>query len=561
LTIETFLQEGMYRRAYGYLYHLKTVLEPLVDQALTWYEQINNPQPITEPILFKNFSGALLVRYQLCWATYYYLLDRKVERDNRDYLGDLPVGADDRSIIREAWDAVNKSEQLATVRLAKYLLINEVSQGTFQPHYTLLAQIFFLKLRLLLFFPRLVPIDRQNLPTDVSIVANRRDVNAIYGGWLYLLEKARLYASCSGSQELYSCYTAFQSCIYIIVSLEEQEVRLVQNDRETQLSPQVCLSWARRLRNHALLSYAKTGRHCYYQIKEKSGISKSLSRSYGRYSLEEIPPIREMRHQDGERPGMHENGLLYVDMELLSIRGDLGQSDEEGDLKEQIYLFGHNACYAMFSRGLYHLCSDDRLEFQATSPLETAQQWDQKFAQSYSLFTYAWAMAEDGGTLRQSEEGDQIHIGRDFTVSGDTMSASNIGAEESTASYAKSVQDLYPCRVTEIADLAKIFMSVTALLRLYVGIEDADQLRDDITAPLSKLHGEQRCQQSVMSAVLKGQSRYNGHLETFFSRCNRGLRNEIRQIQSLSAGNISDIKIHRKRILKTIFDGLYQDNS
>jgi hypothetical protein len=482
-------------------------------------------------------------------------------RSTDDYLGNLTLGADDRSIIREAWEAVNKSEQLATVRLAKYLLINEISQGTFQPHYDLLAQIFFLKLRLLLFFPRLVPIDRQNLPTDVSIVANRRDVNAIYGGWLFLLEKARLYASCSGNQELFSCYTAFQSCIYVIVSFEEQEVRLVQNDRETQLSSQVCLSWARRLRDQSLLSYAKTGRHCYYQIKEKSGISKSLSRSYGKYSLEEIPPIREMRrHQDGERPGMHENGLLYIDMELLSVRGDLGQNNEEGDLKEQIYLFGHNACYALFARGLYHLCSDDRLEFQAVSPLGTAQQWDQKFAQSYRLFTYAWAMAEDGGTLQQSEEESQIHVGRDFTVSDETVLVGSIGSEESTASYAKSVRDLYPCRVTEIADLAKIFMAVTALLRLYIGVEGADQLRNDIASPLSKLHQEQRCQQSVVSAVLEGQSRFNGHLEAFFSRCNRGLRNEVRQIQPLSENNLSDIKIHRKRLLKTIFDGLYQDN-
>ncbi|MCU0567032.1 MAG: hypothetical protein MUF49_10595 [Oculatellaceae cyanobacterium Prado106] len=307
----------MYRWAYGYLRRLKPVLGRLAEQAVTWHEMLSSAPSITDPPMFENFSGSLLIRYLLCWANYYYLLDR-CDRSHETYRGDLPSEANAHSAIQEAWTVVNKAEKLVAVRLAKYRLISEISQGTFQPHYTLLAKIYFLRLRLLLFFPRMVPIDRTYLPTDATVTTNRRDINAIYSGWLYLLEKARLYATCSGDQELYSCYTAYQSCIYIMASLQDQPIRLCPSEPEIPFSASHCLSWAKRLRNHAILSYAKTGRHCYYQIKEKSGISQSLSRRYGIYSIQEIPPIREMRNQDNERPGLQDT-LLYIDMELLSI--------------------------------------------------------------------------------------------------------------------------------------------------------------------------------------------------------------------------------------------------
>lgn len=551
---ETYLREGMYRRAYAYLSRLK--LTRLVDQSLDWYESLNNSQTV-RPMPSENFSGVLLVRYQLCWATYYYQLDRRSDRSHPQYFAGLPREADQQSIIQEAWSAVNKAEQLVAVRLTKYLTINEISQGTFHPHYALLAQICFLRVRLLLFFPRLVPIDRQYLPTDCHVTANRRDANAIYGGCLYLLEKARLYAACDGDQEQYACYTAYQSCIYVMAAFLEPDLILVQQDREVPLTAADCMRWARQLRDHALLSYAATGRHCYYQIKEKSGISRSLNPSYGRFSIEEIPPIRETLNQDDERPGKHEDGVLYIDMELLSILRECCQSDETSpDPQERIYLFGSNACYSLFARGLYHLCSNDRNEFEPSQAPITAQAWDQKLARAFDLFTYASAMADSGGTPEQHEGKDEpVRMGRNFTVS----EADSLGTEEYCPASARSVRDLFPYRVSEIADLARIFMAVSALLRMYVDIADRDRLREDVIGALSSLYREQHCQMSSASALLKGQQRYNGHLETFFNRCKRVLLSEVGQVQPLDAQSISALMDYRRRILKGIFDGLYSD--
>lgn len=562
LIVETFLQEGMYRRAYGYLRRLKPALSQLTEQAITWYNSFNGTQSAVLPsTTFRDFSGSLLVRYQLCWATYYYLLDREFDRGSNFFDG-FSSEDNQRTIIQRAWSALNRAEELAEVRLAKYLIIDEFSQGTFHPHYHLLAQIYFLRVRMLLFFPRLIPIDqqRQYLPTDIHATADRRDANAIYGGWLYLLEKTRLYAACDGNQELYACYTAYQSCVYVTAAFLDQELRLTSDNRGTTLSQKDCMKWARQLRNHALLSYANTGRQCYYQIKEKSGISRSLNRSYGRYSIEEIPPIREMLNRDDESPGQHDDGVLYIDMELLSIPRECCQSVEDnGDPKERIYLFGPNASYLLFARGLYHLCSDERKEFETAGPLATPQEWDKKLSCAYHLFTYAWAMAEDGGRLECPEEEDgTIRIERNFTAPQETT----IGAGEYASAHAKSVRDLYPHRVNEVADLAKIFMSATALLRVYINIENREQLMNDFTGPLHNLHRTRHFDTNpVLRSVLKGQYRYNGHLATFLDRCTYALENEIRDVQPLANEHLSHIVMHRTRILKRLFDGFYSDSN
>jgi hypothetical protein len=548
LIAETFLQEGMYRRAHGYLRRLEP-LRRLAEQSSAWYKSFGNPNLAAASLPFENFSGSLLVRYQLCWATYYYFLDRQHERTSRRYFGELSREAEQQSIIRHAWTLVNQAEELVAVRLAKYLTINEISQGIFHPHYHLLAQIYFLRLRLLLFFPRMVPLDPTYLPTDARCMFDRRDTAAMYGGWLYLCEKARLYAACDGDQGLYASYTGYQSCIYVIASYVEGGVAIEEG--AARVLPEDSLRWARQLRNHALLSYAKTGRHCYYQIKEKSGVSRTLQRAYGRYSLEEIPPIREMSPQDNVRPGQHTDGILYIDMELLSIPREFCQTAEDfGDPKEKIYLFGSNACYLLFARGLYQLCSGDRQEFETGAP-QTLQEWDEKFARAYRLFTHAWAMADDGGIWEEVEQ-DARRMRRNFVVpDGET--------EEFVSDYVQSVRDLYPYRVTEIVDLAKIFMATSALLRRYVGQGDRESLWDEISGPLSSLYQEQS-EGSLTFVLLKQQVRYNGHLEHFFQRCVRVLKAENQRMQPLTEENCAQIEEHRKRILGKIFTGLYQEH-
>ncbi|HEY9738835.1 MAG TPA: hypothetical protein V6D06_21220, partial [Trichocoleus sp.] len=155
---EALLDEGAYRAAH---YHLRRlgVLEEFVQQGLT----IAQPASVNK-VSFEVFSGGLIVRYLICLANYYYLYD--TEDGDPKY---LPLHCDPdvnrRVLIQQAWATLAHAQHHVAVRLRKYVIINEVSQGTFHPHYSLLSRIATLRAKMLLFFPQFVPKDDQ-MPSD-----------------------------------------------------------------------------------------------------------------------------------------------------------------------------------------------------------------------------------------------------------------------------------------------------------------------------------------------------------------------------------------------------------
>jgi hypothetical protein len=599
---ETFLNEGVYRVAWPYLEKVSHVLSRSTD----WHDYFGNTKASVDS--FKVFSGSLIVSYTLCMAHYFMLVDSEAEAQEIAAHGASPflpskiaweredtitwnrdVTQLHQSLIRRSWQALEAAEKHLSIRLAKYFVINEESQGTFHPHYKLLAQIYFLRAQLFIFFPGDVPANSAfyNAPTDdVSSMQERvssTKESVIHANRLYLMEKARLYAASDGDSERYACYTACQCWIYLMASFVSGgvPVKTIGSFQQTMLSPADCRRWGRQLRDDALLAYAEAGRRCYLKIKEKSGVSRTLYEQrriryseYGDVPIEAIPPLRETYKEGGSRVvGEGENRLLELDMSVLALgRAQLGVSSSQ-DAGSVVYLFGPNACYLLFARAMYRLCSDDLYEFsppdRSSPPIaETLADWDAKFEEAYRLFNYAWAIADHGGEIAEiPASGTVAGVEDDHSGLGIIRPFAATSAEE--FSEVAAIRDLYPLRISGIADLGRIFAAGCALLRLYTQADESERQKrkKEIQGLLSDLQREEDCQrlntfqvQNRNAGLLNGQKRYNGYLTHYLNQCRQFLQNECVIAEQLGANDLTtndraNLQMQkRKEIFKQLFD-------
>ncbi|MBE9139345.1 hypothetical protein IQ254_19440 [Nodosilinea sp. LEGE 07088] len=516
--VEALLDEGVYRPVRPYLRRLE-ILDRFVEQGL------ESTRLETEP--FEVFSGALVIRYLLCLANYYYIYDTS-DREPQYLPPGCQADVNRDILVQRAWETLDQAQRHASLRLRKYVVLNEVSQGTFHPHYLLLSRMAFLRTKLLLFFPRRVPRDDDYLPTE-SFVGRQRTDASIHWGRVYMAEKARLYAAADGDSEVYACYAAMQAWVYLIAAYTEAgKLNLItqtNGNRSRQLDPNQCFAWARQLRNHALITYAETGRQCYYQIKEKSGLLKNNLDEFGAYYIEKIPPIYETRGPQYSQLVQSEKQLLVLDMSLLAVNPkDLPKVSPHHPTRT-IYLFGTNACHLFFIRGLFMVCSNVASEFDPDDAPLTEIDWEGKLLHATRLLNTAWAIAEEGGVIEKDKQDDK----RTYRISRAFNLEKQVGAFSSPE--IDSIRDLYPRRINEISDLGKIFAIACMVLRLSL-VQDSDRtaLETDIDALLSSLHNAHSLKNSLTQrALLKRQKRYNGHLESYLAQAKKCLRNHQQQ--------------------------------
>ncbi|MEM6866787.1 MAG: hypothetical protein AAF528_00185 [Cyanobacteria bacterium P01_C01_bin.121] len=554
--VETFLEEGAYRNAYEYLETVKKDLDGQSKIGIRWLQLYRESKHKYNSNLnethaersdqkmeddFKVISGSLMAHYEFCIAKYLYTLDWQTEINNGQdqyFLNLFDKGEiTQTTIIVKAWQALDRAEKHLTVRIAKYHVVDEVSQATFHPHYQLLSKIYLLRAQFFIWFPtKVAPDGTVYRPPTQSTNFSHNSMHHRCRGLLFFLERARVYAACDGDDELYVTCTAYQSWAWLMTSfLMTEESLALESHGSAYITKQDCWAWSRRLRNHALLKYAKIGQECYHAIKEKSGLSGELSRvrGFGQYAIDPIPVIRETI---GESPGCRtlpqaeythggivgEIKVLYLDMQSLALpRGAI--DPDNPDSSQTIYLFGPKACYLFFIRGLYHLCSDDKEEFksQKVTP-KNQQEWDQKLEYCYRLFNYAWAIADDGCKIEQVAKGEtKWQIKRYVDRNGRATSDPHVA----------SVWDLYPYRMTEIADLGKVFAAVCAVLRLYTSSKRQDR-EQEIDCLLTRLHKQPAFRNdAVFKAALKGQKRYNRHFESYLSNCKKNIRDVQNEAQ------------------------------
>lgn len=552
--VETLLDEGAYRLAQQYLQRLH-VLEDYVQH------EVMLPQTTSEGNdSFQIFSGALIVRYLICKATYLYIYDDSEESGQ----GYLPPGYESEArrelLVQGAWRFLDQAQQHIWLRLRKYVVINEVSQGTFHPHYSLLARIAFLRMKLLLFFPRYVLRDEVCLETE-RFSGQRRIEASIHWGRLSLAEKARLYAAAEGDSEIYACYAAFQTWLHLIAAYtSEENLTLPPRDRSDSsqkrqtLSQEECLRWARRLRDHALISYANTGRYCYNQIKEKSGLPRQTE-EFGLYSIQKLPAIYEARKDEyAERSASSDDDFLVLDMSLLAVDVEDLPKLSSNHPNRNIYLFGTNACYLFFARGLYLLCSNTSEEFDESEPLEQEIQWMPKLRHAMRLLNMAWAISEDGGRLEEF----QVNGEQRFNIQRSWKSEEPDTEGYSTLDMA-SVKDLYPRRVAEINDLSKLFSAACMALRLrLLAAAERELLAAETNNLLDALHKNIR-RNPTLRRSLAHQEQYNKHLSIYTSKAKEILVNYINSSKMdnrIISG--SELREQRDLLVKQLFEALIE---
>lgn len=570
LVTEVFLNEGVYRKAYPYLEWLQQKLEIIADASINWLDSYGDPaqpEPDVDPPNannaqqgkengkelgnldsvenqeniqednFEAFSDSLLASYEICVAQYFYTLDwqRENNTDGQQYFLGKSKNANQGAMIKEAWDALERAEKHLTVRMARYHAVDEISQAAFRPYYYILAKIYLLRAKLFIWFAPLVPPKKSDYrppiytqTTDSSLPEN------FCGARLFLLERARVYAACDGNDKLYVICTAYQCWVWLMTKFLTKSgypISLWDKRREQkplQVKQSECLPWAKQLRNHTLLCYEPIGHHCYHEIKEKSGLSTVAAQDHAdfdTYEIATVPAIQEV--VGGEKPGFKmlsfaeegqekETAVLYLNMRYLTVkRGSVDPNNPHST--QSIYLFGPAACYLFFIRGLYHLCSDDKLEFsEQEEKAETLEEWDTKFEECYRLFNYAWAIADDGCTV------DQVSQDENKLCKIERYSPKSY--KHITDADAASVWDLYPLRVTEIADSGKIFAAACAALRCHTS-HDYDARDAEIKELFDRLHNQLSFNNSNdFKKALAGQERYNGNLEHYLAKCRKAIQ-------------------------------------
>jgi hypothetical protein len=521
---EVFLQEGAYRKASEYLKKID-VLKNYVKDSST--EVDGSEKHREERTSFVNFSGTLLVRYLLCKATYYYLFDDTGDSDLTYLPEKYQSGVRREQLVELAWGNLNKAYEQINTRSKRYLVLDEISQGTLHPHYELLSRIHSTQAKLLFFFPE-YGFDSYKDIFDNDIGNQRighQRLPKIHWGRLYLMEKARLYTAADGNSDKYAIFSAIQSCLYLIAAYDEKPENLNLNLRATgansnlKLTPEACINWARTLRNHALIAYADTGRQCYYSIKQKSGLSRSLRhKGYGDYLIFTIPTIFEVKDSESENSRLNNSResrstgeTITLDMSLLCVDIENLPKLTSKHPTDDIYLFGANACYLFFARGLFLLCSDTTDEdFEGSennSKVQSPEQWESKFKKALRLFDMAWVIAEDGGKITQNTtESENLSMTIKRYPPGQDR------GDQYTSPEIEDVRDLYLCRVSEIADLGKILSAACMTLYLHtLPSAKRPEIEENIDKIFSMLHGEYNLENS--KELLNGQKRFNGHLD------------------------------------------------
>lgn len=335
--IKAYLREGLYCKAKGYFDTIQN-LEEISQKNLSNFRPDLSSAKNQEHC--KIFSGGTLAKYELLKAYYLYLFDENETEARYRW-----QGIDDHrktNLISKAWDALNNASYHLQIRIAKYDAIDEISQAIFSPYFITLAHINFRKAKLFLYFPT----DSANRFPSIPELQNYS-----YGR-LYFFEQARLCAAKHGNQVTYAIYTSLEVWAYIMAGYLENKILTFSSSKSIDLTRETCLEWAKKLRDQALISYTEYGLECYYQIKEKSGISeKAVSKlpKYGPVTIAPVPLIREERSDSNDvEQGygyfkgdlFEDDNILRIDMALLHMK-QLDDSDEL--LEESIYLFGTKA--------------------------------------------------------------------------------------------------------------------------------------------------------------------------------------------------------------------------
>ncbi|MGV0025344.1 hypothetical protein [Phormidesmis priestleyi] len=474
-----YLMEGLYRIGKRYIHVLKSHVER------------------------GYLNDTLLAKYQLCLYRYYFLADLK-DPDFSEY-GRYEA-------VREAWNALEQAERHLKNRLEKYDVLNEFSQSNFHPFCYLLSKINAHRAKLHIFASSYTPRDGTQWGTLSHPIR--------------LLEKARIYAAQDGEPLDYSYWSSYQSWCYLILAY------LGDNSRSklSSMSFEECTDWARRLVDHASICYSSFGQKCYQEIKDNGGMVTAIKKGgknnpkyyekYGQLQIQVMPFIEELNKNsdfdddEDEQEYDLRRRILRIDLSILKTT-----RPSRSGIKDPIYLFGTHSTLLLFATGMLEICEEQHDTVRLAANIRKAER----------LFTYAWATAHDG--VLPFVEGNVLFLDRKLEL------------KDTNAEKDSLIQGLYAHRMTQFADLGKVFAAVCRVLLLSENPKDAENKWKEIWRLLDALHGGEHCN----SATSLYQQRYNGHLSSHFENIRKYFHDlKEKPLQ----GNIIE---RRNKIIREIF--------
>ena len=494
-------------------------------------------QPYFEGKIQSRISNLLLAKYHLCWFRYEYLSD----------LDDAIYPQPDRYVaIRQAEAHIAKAEAHLRERIDAYEKTDELPQANLHPQFYLLSRVYAHRAKLYIFFSKYMP----RLEQGETLLRP-----------IQQLEKARIYAAQDGDPTLYAQWSAYQSWCYLMLAYLGD----FESDALSGFSESGCIGWARRLIAHANVCYSANGKVCYQQIKDaggrttpyvstnsangKSSTRKSSTRKryyekYGSTMVEVMPLIQELlqtNEQVGEQSYDEVANLIKLDISILK------KSRQDKD--SSLYLFGMQSSILLFAQGMLALCQDYDTELLLLEAIEST---------AMRLFTYCWAIASDGTRRNEDPATWPEDIAPNSIVLDREVSTAYADGEAPTGD--RLLQCLYPHRLTQFADLGKIFAIACELILLQAGHQlqtDHQQIKQsDRAAKIAKIRQlvkelRQNNRFPFPKAEACGQTRYNAHLAEHYVQLETYVEKAVAQLQSKSPQQ-SGMQV-RKRVVADIF--------
>lgn len=436
----------------------------------------------------KCLSDIILTKYEICQFRYHYLTDLE-DLESRQ------LHSDRSSAIRLATDSLYEAKKYLKNLLRKYYIIGACAQTNFNPFFYLLSRIYAHRAKLYIFTSSYA--DRPGRRWDRLIEPIR------------LLEKARIYAARDGNPLLYAYCSAYQSWCYITVAYLGDYKQL-----PTGFAKEECMDWAKRLIDHALICYKNLGHVCYQQIKDNGGRITNTNRNgkfyenYGNIQIQVVPLIQELSNNTTKREQINQtdNNVIVVDFSILKQICT--------DEPKSIYLFGTHSSILLFAMGMIKLCDDKN----------SGSELKEELNESIRMFTYCSALAEDGTKGKIADDGT-FYSERIF-CEGDSL-----------------IRGLYPHRLTQFADLGKIWAATSKCILL---LHDSNSDWKEVNSLLKYLPTSSN--KLVLEGNYCGQKRYNGHFE---SHCDRLVQYfEQLKIKKLPFTSLSEI---RNKVVRDVF--------
>ncbi|MBE9062834.1 hypothetical protein [cf. Phormidesmis sp. LEGE 11477] len=547
-------------------------------------KQLDILQPYFERDEPDQVDELLQARYHLCFFRYYYLSDIEAPYcEMRDRY----------TAVRRASEELDKAERCLEQRLKYYDKLSERSLSNLNPQFYFLSRVYAHRAKLHIFFP------------DYITATGKEPLNKLIEP-IKLLESARVYAARDGDAALYAQWSAYQSWCYIMLAYLTPEKAIPDIDG---FSKEDCLDWARRLMKHAENCYSEQGKICYQQIKNNGGketeyscpLPRAEDRSlailddvvkwlrpaydsiatryvgvmhyekYGDTFVQVAPLIQELRKEDGTDQKKNQTiggaNREFVKLQLDLLKGPLEEDyleDEDtnsSNRSDSTYLFGMKSGILLFSKGMFFLCkqydSEDDFKYNVRT-------------KSMRMFQYCCAITLDG--TRRIEEDNPSWP--NWAKPGHRVFSRSVPDIEEIDDHSpidehwrdRLLQYLYPHRLTQFADLGKIFIVVCRLILIATdpSVEEiyssskswneSNKLLKRQIDRVRKIVQELRENKDIPfdDKHARGQKRYNGHLVSHYEALDKYVESFIRALKDKDISNLNGIHI-RDQIVTDVF--------